>query len=215
MADLGGQGTSASAHNVPTLGESIRPALQQRKADIAAGELTGHAGGQGVPHREQGPAPVPRQLLDADQVDKTTETPLSSDLMGPPPATLPNTHGLSQQDLATPSSTRAFNERQLPSREVTDETLDEAYVAFILYCNPVVSPLVDTTELRRGFRSPPKSDGKTFNTYALLELIRKLETKEIKTWTQLAIQLGVEPPNVEKNQSTQKVQQYAVRLKVR
>ncbi|KAI9823330.1 MAG: hypothetical protein M1832_002554 [Thelocarpon impressellum] len=104
-------------------------------------------------------------------------------------------------------------DRSLPSREVTDETIDDAYVAFILYCNPVVSPVADSTELRRGFRAPPKSDGKTFSTYTLLELIRKFESKEIRTWTQLAIQLGVEPPVIEKNQSAQKVQQYAVRLK--
>ncbi|KAI9752786.1 MAG: hypothetical protein M4579_005492 [Chaenotheca gracillima] len=104
-------------------------------------------------------------------------------------------------------------DRSLPAREVTDEVLDDAYVAFVLYCNPTVPLNADSAELRKGFRAPPKSDGKTFSTFTLLELIRKLENKEIKTWTQLAIQLGVEPPMPEKNQSTQKVQQYAVRLK--
>jgi hypothetical protein len=29
--------------------------------------------------------------------------------------------------------------RVLPSRDITDETIDDAYVAFILYCNPNVS----------------------------------------------------------------------------
>ncbi|KAI9871082.1 MAG: hypothetical protein M1830_003330, partial [Pleopsidium flavum] len=67
--------------------------------------------------------------------------------------------------------------------------------------------------LTKVFRTPPKSDGKSFSTFRLFELIRKLEGKEIRTWTQLAIQLGVEPPSTEKNQSAQKVQQYAVRLK--
>lgn len=106
------------------------------------------------------------------------------------------------------------NGRSLPSRDVTDETIDDAYVAFILYCNPTVPLSVDSTELRRGFRAPPKSDGKSFETFKLFELIRKLERKEIKSWSQLALSLGVEPPNAEKKQSAQKVQQYAVRLKV-
>lgn len=106
-------------------------------------------------------------------------------------------------------------DRTLPPRDVTDDTLDDAYVAFVLYCNPIVAPSTDTTELRKGFRAPPKSDGKTFNTFTLLGLIRRFESKEIRTWTQLALQLGVESPVMEKNQSAQKVQQYAVRLKVR
>lgn len=104
--------------------------------------------------------------------------------------------------------------RALPSLEVTDESFDNAYVDFILYCNPSVSMDVDTAELRKGFRSPPKSDGKNFSPFVLFGLISKLEAKEIKTWTQLVIELGVELPDTSKNQSTQKVQQYAVRLKV-
>ncbi|KUJ08539.1 uncharacterized protein LY89DRAFT_788903 [Mollisia scopiformis] len=103
--------------------------------------------------------------------------------------------------------------RGLPTRQVTDETLDDAYVSFIMYCNPSIPLDTDTTELRKIFRAPPKSDGKNFNTFVLFELIRKLELKEIKTWAQLALDLGVEPPAFEKNQSAQKVQQYAVRLK--
>jgi hypothetical protein len=97
---------------------------------------------------------------------------------------------------------------------VSDETFDNAYVSFVFYCNPSIPPETDTSELRKAFRSPPKSDGKNFNTYTLFELIRKLELKEIKTWAQLAIDLGVEPPAMDKGQSAQKVQQYAVRLKV-
>lgn len=105
-------------------------------------------------------------------------------------------------------------QRNLPNRSVTNESLDDAYVDFIMYCNPSLPLDTDTTELRRVFRAPPKSDGKTFSTFVLFELIRKLELKEIKTWAQLAIDLGVEPPSVGKGQSAQKVQQYAVRLKV-
>lgn len=104
--------------------------------------------------------------------------------------------------------------RILPTRDVTDSNIDDAYVMFILYCNPNVPPSVDTSELRKTFRSPPRSDGKSFSVFTLFELIRKLDSKELKTWIQLAIELGVEPPSLEKKQSTQKVQQYAVRLKV-
>lgn len=104
--------------------------------------------------------------------------------------------------------------RFLPSQEITDENIDDAYASFILYCNPNVPATSDTTELKKIFRSPPRSDGKNFSIYVLWELIQKLDKKELKTWIQLAIELGVEPPSTEKKQSTQKVQQYAVRLKV-
>jgi hypothetical protein len=105
--------------------------------------------------------------------------------------------------------------RSLPSRDITDDSIDDAYVMFIFYCNPNVPLSADSTELRKTFRCPPRSDGKSFSIFTLWELIRKLDNKELKTWIQLAIELGVEPPDMEKKQSTQKVQQYAVRLKVR
>jgi hypothetical protein len=82
-------------------------------------------------------------------------------------------------------------DRDTPSRDVSDDTIDHAYATFILYCNP------------------------NFSTWTLFELIRKFDAKEIKTWTQLALDLGVKPPNTDEGQSTQKVQQYSVRLKVR
>jgi hypothetical protein len=105
--------------------------------------------------------------------------------------------------------------RSLPSRDITDESIDDAYIMFIFYCNPNVPLSADSTELRKTFRCPPRSDGKSFSIFTLWELIKKLDNKELKTWIQLAIELGVEPPDMEKKQSTQKVQQYAVRLKVR
>ncbi|KAF2865605.1 ARS binding protein 2-domain-containing protein [Massariosphaeria phaeospora] len=104
-------------------------------------------------------------------------------------------------------------DRPRPSCDVSDNTIDDAYATFILYCNPSFATTTDTSELMRLFRTPPKSDGKAFSTWALFELIRKLELKEIKTWQQLALDLGVEPPDTDKGQSTQKVQQYSVRLK--
>jgi hypothetical protein len=107
------------------------------------------------------------------------------------------------------------NDRPPPSRDVSDDTIDDAYANFILYCNPSFATTTDTSELTKLFRTPPKSDGKAFSTWVLFELIRKFDAKEIKTWTQLALDLGVEPPDTDKGQSTQKVQQYSVRLKVR
>lgn len=105
--------------------------------------------------------------------------------------------------------------RVLPSRDITEGTIEDAYVAFILYCNPNVPSSVDTSELRKTFRCLPRSDGKSFDIFALFGLIRRrLQNEELKTWIQLAIELGVEPPCLEKKQSTQKVQQYTVRLKV-
>jgi hypothetical protein len=102
----------------------------------------------------------------------------------------------------------------LPDRNVGAATIEDAYVRFILYCNPAVPLDTDTTALREAFQNPPKSGGKSFNTFTLFTLLRQLvETKEIKTWAKLAVKLGVEPPA--DGQSSQKIQQYAVRLKVR
>ena len=104
--------------------------------------------------------------------------------------------------------------RNLPSTDINESTIESAYVHFIMYCNPSIPLDKDTTELRKVFRNPPRSDGKSFSPFTLYDLISRLEMNDIKTWTQLVIELGVEKPDVAKNQSTQKVQQYAVRLKV-
>jgi ARS binding protein 2 len=114
---------------------------------------------------------------------------------------------------STPTTARP-GRRILPDRGVTDESFDDAYVDFIFYCNPGIPLATDTAELRKTFRTPPKSDGNQFSTFTLFELIKRLELKEIKTWAELAIILGVERPALDKGQSAQKVQQYAVRLKV-
>ncbi|KAK7920983.1 ARS-binding protein 2 [Apiospora marii] len=111
-------------------------------------------------------------------------------------------------------SPRAVGTRPaLPDKRVTETTIEDAYVNFILHCNPAVPLETDTGTLRESFRAPPKSDGKTFSTYTLYELISQLETKELKTWAELALRLGVTPPDQDKGQSSQKIQQYAVRLK--
>ncbi|KAK8169540.1 ARS binding protein 2-domain-containing protein, partial [Phyllosticta citrichinensis] len=103
-------------------------------------------------------------------------------------------------------------DRALPDRDsVTADNLDDAYAQFIVYCNPYLSANIATTELKRIFKKPPMSDNKTFDLWKLYGLIGKLESGEIKTWIQLALDLGVESPGP--GQSTQKVQQYAVRLK--
>ena len=122
-------------------------------------------------------------------------------------------HTQQPQTSYTDSTNFTPEDRSLPDRDASDDTFDEAYVQFILYCNPSFSLDTDITELKRVFRNPPKSDGKSFSTFTLYELLKKLDAKELKTWTELALELGVEKPDVERGQSSQKVQQYSVRLK--
>jgi hypothetical protein len=114
-----------------------------------------------------------------------------------------------------PSVPSTSTQRALPARNVTEENIADVYAAFILYCNPYFPRHVDTSDLKRIFQTPPRSDGKDFSIYTLWKLIRKFDSKEIKTWTQLSLDLGVEPPSAERGGSVQKVQQYSVRLKVR
>lgn len=127
--------------------------------------------------------------------------------MGPPSATT------SPRFSAAAVATYEPTDRSLPSRSVTDANITDVYVSFILYCNPSFAPDIDKSELRRAFNNPPKSDNKEFEVFRLFELIQLFDTKEIKTWNQLALDLGVEPPDTDKGQSVQKVQQYSVRLK--
>lgn len=102
----------------------------------------------------------------------------------------------------------------LPDRSVTSSTIEHAYVSFILYCNPAVPPNCNSLALREAFQTPPRSGGKSFSIYTLFLLICQLENKQIKTWAELALKLGVDPPDQDSGQSSQKIQQYAVRLKV-
>ena len=104
--------------------------------------------------------------------------------------------------------------RNLPARNVTEETIVEAYATFILFANPYYPSNANTTELKRTFGNVPRSDRKEFSPFVLWRLVRQLELGEIKTWIQLALIMGVEPPTVENRASVQKVQQYTVRLKV-
>ncbi|KAJ5104144.1 ARS binding protein 2 [Penicillium argentinense] len=157
-------------------------------------------------HRKE----TPRSIQSSPRGMRSALPPSSAARSGPSMSP-PVFDALRHQQMKDPAD--QAESRLLPSREITDETIDDAYVLFVLYCNPNVPSSVDTTELRRTFRCPPRSDGKSFSVFTLFELIRKLDNKELKTWIQLAIELGVEPPSMEKKQSTQKVQQYAVRLK--
>ena len=112
-------------------------------------------------------------------------------------------------------SNNSSSDRSLPSKEVSEENFDDSYIDFIMYCNPCVPLDTNSAGLRQGFRSLPKSDGKSFGPFTLFLLIKRLECKDLKTWTQLCLELGVEAPDYDKGQSSQKIQQYAVRLKVR
>jgi hypothetical protein len=118
------------------------------------------------------------------------------------------------QQPSTPSPRLREARPSLPERNVTSTTFEDAYVTFILCCNPAVPLDTDANALREAFRSPPRSGGKSFSTFTLYELIQQLEKKELKTWAELALKLGVDPPDPDKGESSQKIQQYAVRLKV-
>ena len=177
----------------------------------SAGQPSGHnQHHQGQDHHRQFYADMARSANSLFSTAHPNEQTTAGSLAPAPPGSTPGSYspvistasGKPQAIQATP---------QWPSREVTDETIDDAYAQFILCCNPNISADCDTAELRKAFRMPPKSDGNTFSTFRLLELIGKFEQNEIKTWTKLAVELGVERKD---DQSTQKVQQYAVRLKV-
>jgi hypothetical protein len=103
----------------------------------------------------------------------------------------------------------------LPDRNVDGDSLEDAYVSFIYYCNPALPADADVAALREAFRNPPKSGGKSFSSFAIYQLVRQFYQKEIKTWTDLTIKLGVEPPDPTRDESAQKITQYGVRLKVR
>lgn len=125
----------------------------------------------------------------------------------------PTSHLLAQPQ--SPSAPRSLQTPiALPSRNVNAENIEDIYVQFILACNPAVPADVDTEALREAFQTPPKSRGKSFSTWTLFELITQFQKKQIKTWGELALTLGVEPPDQDKGESSQKIQQYAVRLKV-
>lgn len=136
-----------------------------------------------------------------------------SSQQGSTPAQQTNAPEVLPANEARPQPSPAMT-RTLPSPNFDASTIDDTYVQFIMYCNPSIPLDTDTAELRKGFRSMPKTDGNCFDTYTLFGLIKKLEAKEIETWSALVIELGVEPPDPTKNQSTQKVQQFAVRMKV-
>ncbi|OAA67853.1 ars-binding protein [Niveomyces insectorum RCEF 264] len=121
--------------------------------------------------------------------------------------------GLSDTGMPNTGTTSFSDRLTLPNRAVTSSAIEDAYVQFVLYCNPAVPPHTDSTALREAFRMPPRSGGKSFSIYTLFQLICQLEDREIKTWAELALKLGVEPPDQDKGQSSQKIQQYAVRLK--
>lgn len=202
----------------------IDPSLEQDTGTGASQSQTrnnGHAPMSSLPH----PHPHPHQshLLQPDHAHAHAQAQaqahhlahgfygdMSRSSHTPPP------HSSPRFPVISPTSQprqHVPEDRSAPDRHVSDESIDDAYATFILYCNPNFATDTDTTELVKLFRTPPKSDGNAFSSWALFELIRKFDAKEIKTWTQLALDLGVAPPDTDKGQSTQKVQQYSVRLK--
>ncbi|CAJ0545686.1 Ff.00g091590.m01.CDS01 [Fusarium sp. VM40] len=131
----------------------------------------------------------------------------------PPPAQPPPQPGASGAGSAAPPAPSFTARRALPDRNVSEQSVEDAYVDFVLFCNPAVPLDADTASLREAFRNPPRSGGKSFCTFAIYDLVRKFYNSEIRTWTELTTKLGVEPPDPNKEESAQKVAQYGVRLK--
>lgn len=110
------------------------------------------------------------------------------------------------------SSPKNSSSRPSPAKDINHSNIVDRYVEFILWCNPNHIPDEgQTLTLRRAFIAVPKSDGKTFDPWLLFSHVARLESGEIKTWTKLAQDMGVERTD---DSSPQKIQQYAVRLKV-
>ncbi len=59
--------------------------------------------------------------------------------------------------------------------------------------------------LCEAFRCPPRSAGRSFDTFTLFELIRRLEKKEIKIWAELSSRAGIESPDRVKGESNQRL----------
>ncbi|KAK0855092.1 hypothetical protein LTS02_011220 [Friedmanniomyces endolithicus] len=116
--------------------------------------------------------------------------------MLPPTSVSPRMH----RSVPTNTVSSSSSDRSLPPKDVTAATITDSYVSFVLYCNPHFPLNVDTEMLRANFNNSPKSDNKDFETYELFKLIRKLDAKEIKTWGQLALDLGVVAPDPTKGQ---------------
>ncbi|CAG8487858.1 8808_t:CDS:2 [Scutellospora calospora] len=157
----------------------------------------------------------PPHLPDSSSGDKKDSVPVSpANVSNPSVSTSSTTPGRSLQPIipASGSSSLSTNttRRGLPQKDVTRANIADRYLEFILYCNPSAPSDLDVSSLIRSFNSVPKSDGKTFDTWVLFQLVSKHHSGEIKTWTKLAQQLGVERTN---ESSPQKIQQYAVRLK--
>ncbi|KAF1844661.1 uncharacterized protein K460DRAFT_284915 [Cucurbitaria berberidis CBS 394.84] len=198
----------ASGPGVP----AIDPGLDQSTGANRNGQVPMSSS---VPHHQS----APNHLLQPDNAGhlshgfygdmaRTSQTPPASSNASPRFSAISPTSQPKQV-----ASSYAPDDRSPPPRDVSDDTIDDAYASFILYCNPNFPTSIGTSELVKLFRMPPKSDGNAFSTWTLFELIRKFDAKEIKTWTQLALDLGVKSPDTDKGQSTQKVQQYSVRLK--
>ncbi|KAL2868726.1 putative ARS binding protein Abp2 [Aspergillus lucknowensis] len=211
------QSTFPSMANQPDHGELGGPPIVIQQfarypRSIEAGLQSASSMGSARSHVAHSKSPplhrkaTPRSLQSSPTVPRPAVPPARSGPSMSPPV-------FDSRQRQTRDSIDRAESRSLPSRSITDENIDDAYIMFIFYCNPNVPSSADSTELRKTFRCPPRSDGKSFSIFTLWELIKKLDNKELKTWIQLAIELGVEPPDMEKKQSTQKVQQYAVRLK--
>ena len=102
--------------------------------------------------------------------------------------------------------------RVLPSREVSRTTIGQAYTQFVLFCNPAYDAGVDTADLEDMFSAPPSSNKQNFQVFDIFAQVKRLHQLEIRTWQQLATDLGVRIID-DVQASSQRVPQYVVRLR--
>ncbi|CAG8594946.1 4561_t:CDS:2 [Acaulospora morrowiae] len=209
--------TAASSNSSSVVNTNILNSAQSNDSPVAqksTQKVSKQHTTQRPPRRTRNSAKVVNTSVQNEKDAATTPGSLSTNVIPIASAT-----GRSLQSIipasSSPSTTASINaasvvKRNLPQKDVTPENIGDRYLEFILYCNPSAPSDLDVSSLIRSFNAVPKSDGKTFETWVLFQLVSKHHSGEIKTWTKLAQQLGVERTN---ESSPQKIQQYAVRLK--
>lgn len=159
---------------------AIDPGLQTHRSSISSINAVRMAGSPSPKHVRQSSVrslqSSPRLLHSSPKYQRTgTPTSLvgrAAYSMSPPPIFESASRGSQRLIEQHP-----IDDPALPSRDITNSEIDDAYVKFILYANPGVPRNVDTTELRKVFRAPPRSDGKSFSIFTLWQLIEKLEKR--------------------------------------
>ncbi|KAI8973355.1 ARS binding protein 2-domain-containing protein [Mycotypha africana] len=128
--------------------------------------------------------PIQPQPLDTSSI--ATSKTINRSAM--PPIT--NTAPLSEVNHTTPPSKKP----RITGANVTAENIVDGYIQFVLshdaaYINDGIESLVFA---KRKFQSVPKTGDITYTTWDIFQLVKKLHHQEIKNWSQLVGQLGLQ-----------------------